>query len=79
MHTYRHNLEVDLTQIIELPENITTIYTTDDYIEQLPSHIKRVIIVNTSDCCGVNSSRVRVGDVLFEISTQNTDECFMID
>ena len=67
------------SNIIELPDNITTIYTEDDYIEQLPSHIKRVIIANTNDCCGVNSSYVRVGDVVFEMSTYNSDEYFMIN
>jgi len=67
------------SNIIELPENITTIYTNDDYIEYLPSHIKRVIIINTGDCCSVNSARVRVGDVIFEMSTYNIAECFMIN
>lgn len=70
------------SNIIELPANIMTIYTEDDYIEQLPAHIKRVVIIIKNDyssCCGVNCYRVRVGDVLFEIDTPNTDECFMID
>lgn len=72
---YNFNLS---SNIIELPENITTIYTSDDYIEKLPVHIKRVIIIVSDDsCCGTNCSRVQVGDVLFEINTHNTDECFM--
>jgi hypothetical protein len=66
------------SNIIQLPENITTIYTNDDYIEYLPSHIKRVIIINNGDCCGVNSARVQVGDVIFEMSTYNIAEYFMI-
>lgn len=67
------------SNIIKLPDNITTIYTADDYIEQLPAHIKRVIIIRDDNCCGTNCSRVRVGDVLFEINTHNTNECFIID
>jgi hypothetical protein len=63
--------------IIELPENINTVYTSDDYIEQLPAHVKRVIII-IKHPGGTASTRVRVGDVLFEIESFNTDECFKI-
>ena len=73
---YGYNLSYN---VIELPENIMTIYTTADYIAQLPEHIKRVIIVTNDNCCGENCYRVRVGIVLFEINTYNTDECFIID
>lgn len=63
--------------IIDIPKNITTIYTGDEFIEQLPSHVKRVIVI-IKHPGGVDSSRIRVGDVQFEIDTQNTDECFDI-
>jgi len=66
------------SNIIELPENIITIYTDEDFIEQLPAHIKRVIVV-IKHPSGTDCSRVRVGDVLFEVNSHNTDECFTID
>ena len=55
--------------------NITTIYTEDDFIKQLPAHIKRVIIT-IKHPGGTAASKVRVGDITFEINSYNTDECF---
>jgi hypothetical protein len=68
-----------LSNTIELPENIVTVYTRDAYIVHLPAHIKRVIIIINNDCWGVSCSRVQVGVVLFELNTYNTDECFIIE
>lgn len=63
--------------VIDIPMNITTIYTEDDFIKQLPAHIKRVIIT-IKHPGGTGDSKVCVGDVIFEINSYNTDECFNV-
>ena len=69
---YNFNLK---TNTPEIPLNITNIYTNDEEIKQLPAHIKKVIvIIIRKDYNNLISSRI--GDVIFEMNTYNTEEVF---
>jgi hypothetical protein len=67
---YNFNLEANTP---EIPLNITSIYTNDKEIKQLPAHIKRVIIIRQD--LG-NIITARIGDVSFEMDTFNREEAF---
>jgi hypothetical protein len=71
---YNFNLEANTPK---LPLNITTIYTNDEEIKQLPAHIKRVIVIIKRKDWG-NIMTARIGDVSFEMDTYNTDQVFWI-
>ncbi len=63
--------------IVELPENITTVYTRDVYITKLPSHVKRVFVsISTFD--EYQSMSICVGDVTVKINSYNSDEIFRV-
>ena len=75
---YGFNLEENE---IELPENITTIYTEDHHIKYVPPHITKVIVIYKapadSSSLGYDVS-IRMGKVLFRIVEDIPDDCFLI-
>lgn len=63
--------------VIDLPENIVTVYTGDDCIKNLPASVKRVIIIIIHPGFG-SGMYAKIGDVTIEMESYNTDRVFLV-
>lgn len=62
---------------LDLPANITTIYTSCNQIKSLPQTVKKLIII-TENLDDDKTIEVKIGDVVVETSFYNTDNVFHI-
>jgi hypothetical protein len=71
---YGFNLE---DNILDIPENITTIYTSDEHIKYLPPQITKVLVSYSCFELGYDI-KITIGNVLFRIGEKIKDDCFYL-